>query len=411
MKIAKLIWLEIVHRKLSFALALAAVTVAVAYSVSTVTLVHGHQLKTESHVEQLNDEIRKITKNMGFNIDIMPKDLNLADVYAHDFGEATMSYDLVQRLADSRDIVTVNHLRPSLIRKVKWEEHDRDVIMMGVAAVVPWTHRKNPKKPLEPAVPEGKIILGSVLADQLNLEAGSEVAFRGETFTVAKVHPPRGSSDDITVWIDLAKAQAMLELPGRINMIQALECNCATIDRLGEIRNEISGVLGSDVQVTERGTIALARAETRELVKAKGIASLKQQQQHATIQTVLLAISASAMIGLMMFINARERRQEIGILRAIGTSSRQIMFLFVGKALVLGLMGAILGYFAGFAMGLRSAPSTAVETKIDLAVGDLFLPELFGVVVCSSMLLAALASWIPAVIAASQDPAVVLSED
>ena len=67
--VPRLIWLEILHRKLSFAQALAALVVAVAVSVSTVTLVRGHQLKTEAHVAQLNDEIRKITKNMGFNID------------------------------------------------------------------------------------------------------------------------------------------------------------------------------------------------------------------------------------------------------------------------------------------------------------------------------------------------------
>jgi putative ABC transport system permease protein len=403
--------MEIVHRKLSFALALLAVAVAVAYTVSTVTLVRGHQLKTEAHVTALNDEIRKITKNMGFNIDIMPKDLNLGDLYANDFGEATMPYDLVERLADSRDLMTINHLRPSLIRKVHWSEYDRDVILMGVAAVVPWTHRKNPKIPLEPAVPEGKIIVGAVLADQLNLKADQEVVFQDEKLTIEKIYPPRGSSDDITVWIDLAKAQELLQLPNRINMIQALECNCATIDRLGEIREEITAVLGGDVQVIERASIALARAEAREKVKAQGVASLELMQQHATKQTVLLAVAVYAIIGLLMLINARQRRYEIGILRAIGTSTRQIMLLFVGKGLLLGLTGAILGCIAGFAMGLQSSKTMAAESQIDLTAGELFMPELFAVVVVTTTLLSALASWIPAVTAAAQDPAVVLSEE
>ena len=411
MTVLRLVWMEIVHRKLSFALALLAVVVAVAYTVSTLTVVRAHRLKTEAHVAALNDEIRKITKNMGFNIDILPKDVNLADFHANDFGEVTMPEDLVHKLADSRTIESVNHLRPSLIRKVNWKEHDRDVLVMGVAAVVPWTYRKNPKKPLEPAVPEGKIIVGSVLADQLKLEEGKDVTFLGETLTVAKIHPARGSSDDITVWIDLAKVQELLKLPDRINMIQALECNCATIDRLGEVRAEISGVLGNEVQVIERASIALARAEARETVKAQGIASLEELKRTATIQTVLLAVGACVLVGLLMLANARERRQEIGILRALGTSTPQILLLFVGKALVLGLLGALIGYGAGFAMGLESLPKMTSETPIELSGADLFMPMVLGVVVVAATLLAVLASWIPAVVAAAQDPAVVLREE
>jgi ABC-type lipoprotein release transport system permease subunit len=403
--------MEIVHRKLMFLLALVAVAVAVAYSVSTVTLVRGQQLTTAANVAKLNDEIRKITLGMGFNIDILPKDVNLADFHAHDFGQATMPQQLVHKLAESRTITTLNHLRPSLIRKVNWKERNRDVLLMGVSAVVPWTHLENPKKPLEPPVPKGIMIVGRVLADELELDEGQKVEFLGEELTVGKIHPQRGSSDDITVWIDLAKAQELLKLPGRINMIQALECNCESIDRLSEVRQEIAGVLGGDVQVIERASIALARAEARTKVEAQGAASLNELQRHATVQTVLLTVAACAMIGLLMFINARERRQEVGILRAIGTSTWKIISLFVGKALLVGLLGAAVGYAAGFAMGLRSVHELAAESSLQLAASDLFAPEVLAVVVVAATLLAMLASWIPAVIAASQDPAFVLNED
>ena len=42
------------------------------------------------------------------------------------------------------------------------------------------------------------MIVGAVLAKQLDLKLGRELVFRGEKLTVGKVHPPRGSSDDIT---------------------------------------------------------------------------------------------------------------------------------------------------------------------------------------------------------------------
>ena len=134
-------------------------------------------------------------------------------------------------------------------------------------------------------------------------------------------------------------------------------------------------------------------------------------EKQATILTLFLAIAACALIGLLTFINARVRRQEIGILRAIGTSTRQIMALFVGKAVLLGLIGAVVGCAAGFAMGFRSSASLAPEVNLDLQVAELFSPGLFAIAVVATVALTALASWIPAVLAAAEDPAVVLCEE
>src|ERR1041385_5972770 len=41
------------------------------------------------------------------------------------------------------------------------------------------------------------------------------------------------------------------------------------------------------------------------------------------------------------------RRTEIGILRAIGTSSRGVLLIFLGEAAVLGLLGSVLGIGLG----------------------------------------------------------------
>ena len=42
----------------------------------------------------LDDEIRKITKAMGFNINILPSQQNLADFHANDFAEADQYVEL-----------------------------------------------------------------------------------------------------------------------------------------------------------------------------------------------------------------------------------------------------------------------------------------------------------------------------
>lgn len=405
MNVLRLVCKEIWHRKLNFLVSLVAIVVLVGYAVSALTLIRAQRDRTGQRVAAMDDEIRKITKSLGFNINILPADQNLADFHANDFGEKTMPFEFVQRLAESPDIVTINHLRPALIRKVEWQEHQRQVVLMGVAGVIPWTHRSNPKKPMTEAVPAGTMNMGNVLAEQLNLKEGDQTLFNGLDLKVNKVYPPRGTKDDITVWIDLAAAQQMLDLPDQINLIQALECNCASVDRLAEIEAEISNVLGGDVQVIELATKAIARARAREDVKADGKTTLQRMQDRASLHLILLVIASAILVGLLAFINVRERRQEIGILRAIGTSTGAIMMMFLLKALLVGVAGALIGYLLGFGLATRldhaSANGLVVESLFDVRL------LLFSVIVAP--IITILASWVPAVFASNQDPAAILS--
>ena len=118
-------------------------------------------------------------------------------------------------------------------------------------------------------------------------------------------------------------------------------------------------------------------------------------------------IGSGVWISLLALGNVRDRRAEIGILRALGLRSWQILVIFLGKAIAMGLAGACLGYAAGREIGLlwREAPGAP---PIHLAYFDL---RLLLLVLAAAPLLAALASWLPAMSAAQQDPATVLREE
>ena len=409
MNIVSLVWSEIIHRKLNFLVALSAITLAVATCIAFATMWELHRSQMDAQVAKLDDEIRKVMKNMGFNITILPKDVNLSDFHASDFAEKTMSLALVHRLANSPDVITVNHLRPALIRKVDWPEQNRQVLLMGVSGVVPFAHR-DPKKPLSEPVPAGVIHLGFHLARELELEPGAKVTLLGEQFKVGKVYDPRGSKDDVTVWVDLAAAQELLGLPDQINMIQALECNCASLDRLGDIQREINAVLGGDVQVIEQEGIATARAKARNQVKASGKATLDRLSKLSERILPLLTMATAVIVGLLSLANVRERRQEIGVLRAIGLRSRQILTLFLSKAALLGLAGGLLGYLLGVAVGgIWGSSGTTKGSPVSSA--ELFRPGVMLLTVLVTPILVMVASWLPAVFAAKQDPAVVLREE
>lgn len=405
MSIFQLLRKEIGHRKGNALLATAVVASVVALTVATIQLSDGYRRSTEQRVASLDDEIRKTMKELGFNVYILPRELNLSNFFAQDFGRETMSESLVEKLANSKDVFTINHLRPALVRKVTWPEQNRDIIMMGVRGVVPWSHRKNPKKPLAEAVPEGKINLGALLAKDIEAKPGDEVTLQGRSFSVGEIYPKRGNEDDITAWVDLAAIQEIAELPGQINMIQALNCNCASIDRLAEIEQEISGVLGDEVKVMELSTEAIARAQARVKVEESGKDNLRFLRRASLIALIGLATLGSVILGLMFLRNATQRTSEVGMLRAIGVTRKQILALFLGKALLVGFAGGCVGLIGGV---LVSQYVVASYNEAFLAVP--FAPIMTLLVPLAAAVISALATWIPIDLVTGKDPAQILRE-
>jgi ABC-type antimicrobial peptide transport system permease subunit len=143
------------------------------------------------------------------------------------------------------------------------------------------------------------------------------------------------------------------------------------------------------------------RFELETLVHQAAIAKREQHEDLAAMLTPLVFVGCGVWIGVLSLANVRQRAEEIGILRAIGWRSWQIMGLFLGKAVILGLMGAVLGYVTGFAV-----TSAFAGGALDQSL--LFDRQLLIMTLLLAPLLSALASWIPALTAARSDPAVIL---
>lgn len=426
MTLPRLVLREILHRKLNFILSVLGAALAVAAVLCTVAALRTHDRQTDAliagmeeatrrEMAKLEDEVRKSMKGLGFNLFIFPKDQDLGEVYAEGFASKTMPEDYVMKLANS-DIVTVNHLLPSLTQKVEWPEKKRAVILIGVRGEIPIMERPQ-KSPLLDPVPAGSVILGHELHNSLGLNPGDKIAFMGREFTVHKTYAPRGSRDDITLWMHLPEAQDLLGKEGLINAIQALECNCATVDRLGEIRAELHAIL-PDTQIVETESTALARAEARNVaaatakqqIEAKKSERAELRAEREKLAGILLpaAILVSmAWIGLLAFINVRERLTEIGILRAIGVKARTILGAFLTRAVAAGLIGGVIGALVAELVGIP-AGSAPVGAE---APAPLIHPLEWVAAIFAAPLLAALAAWLPSLAAAQRDPAEILRYD
>lgn len=400
----QLLWKELLHRKGHSLLALLVVATIVALIVASSLLSDSYERQAASNVKKLDDEIRKTMKQLGFNIFILPRDLNLKSFYEQDFGRETMDEELVQKLADAKGVVTVNHLRPALIQRVQWPEQNRQIILMGVRGVVPWTHRTNPKKPLAQPVAPGTINLGNVLAKEIGAKKDGIVTFHERELKVGTVYPGRGNQDDITAWVDLETVQEVTDQAGRINMIQALNCNCASVDALAEIESEISGVLGNEVKVIELNSELIARAQARTKVAASGNETMELLRKASRVGFVVLTALGSLILALMFFRNASERAGEVGMLRAIGVTRNQILGLFLGKSGLLGLAGGVVGLIAGL------AAATAIAQSMDSFLPPHVNGQMWLLVPLAAAVISALATWIPVEAVTGQDPARILRE-
>jgi ABC-type lipoprotein release transport system permease subunit len=403
MTLARLVFKEIGYRKLSLALAALSVVVAVGGFVAIVTILRAHDLRTQQTMDKLEDDMRKEMKRLGFNILILPAGQELDEYLAKDYALKTMPERYVKQLSSS-DIITIQHLLPSLRQKVEWKEQgNQDIILVGVRGEIPILHR-NPREPILDPVPKGTMVVGYHLYQKLGLSVGRRVTLRGAEFTVSKFHEQRGDKDDITVWINLDEAQRLLGKEGEINEILALKCQCAGVG-IGGIQAELSRIL-PETQIVEVATKALAREGARDRAAQAAKATRQSLEQFAAWLVPLVTLASTVWIGFLAFGNVRERLPEIGILRALGLRSQDVFVLFLGRAVLVGVLGAVVGVLCGLVVGVLCSGAPGELAR----AGRAFDARLLAAALVAAPLLSAVASWLPAMMAARQDPAAILRE-
>ena len=418
MKLLDLVRKEVKHHKSTFALGLLSVVIAVGVLVGQLTVLKAHDIQTnhiltekekqiQDEMKQMEDDYRRMMEEHGLNLIILPKVQDTADFYDQGYGSKFMPEDYVDKLAES-NLTTIDHLLPVIEQKIRWpEQENRTIFLVGIRGEV---FSEKELKPIVAAVDPGNIALGYELWDSLGLKVGDAVRLLGENFRISKCSPQLGTKEDITVWINLGQAQGLLGEENQINAIQALQTYSSTLD-FDSLRMDITRILpNTQIVILENEVKVLAGAIDRAKKTAK-IYMATEVQYHsilrgkletfATWLIPLVTIASMVLITMLTLRNVHERRPEIGILRALGYRSGQIFRMFIVKAFVLGLVGAILGYILGFGVAAVLGNSALV---------DIFDVKILAIALIAAPILSLLASWIPAMVAARQDPADVLRE-
>lgn len=383
MAILPLILRELWHRRTGALLAVVGIAGTVALLVAVRILATAAERET-----------RRVMRDIGFNLRILPRDVDPDQFLADGRSDQTLPADAVKRLADAAGtFVTFNHLTPSLERRLRIGGRDAIVTGLGPSVVGPGEK----KQPMGFAIPTGKAFIGASLAARLGAQAGAPLEVLGKTLTIERVLVESGSDDDIRLFTSLADAQGMLGLPGRISEIKAIDCLCLTGDQdvLRQLRQALARAL-PEAQVLQMRAMADARARQRQ-----------SAEKYSAFAVPLVLLIGASWVGILAALNVRERRPEIGLWRALGNGSLRIAALVLGRAVILGVLGASVGYFAGTQLALREGPRLYPVTAGGIA------PELalLGWALLLAPGFAAAASFLPAMLAVAHDPAETLRAD
>ncbi len=118
-------------------------------------------------------------------------------------------------------------------------------------------------------------------------------------------------------------------------------------------------------------------------------------------------VVSSIMIGVITLISVQERTKEIGILRAIGASKRNVSGMFNAETMIIGFTSGVIGVVVTY--GLCVIVNIILFALTDIAnLKAILPPEIAVVLVIISMLLTLISGIIPSRSAAKKDPVVAL---
>ncbi len=198
-------------------------------------------------------------------------------------------------------------------------------------------------------------MVSSSMAAKNNLTVGSTFTAYGQTLTVAAIFNSNTDSGNSYIIVSLPAVQRLSDSAGAIsNAIATVD----SLTNLGSATSAIKGELGSSADVTS------------DITQASDTLAPLTSVKNVSLYSLIGAVVAGAIIVLLtMIMIVRERRREIGILKAIGLSNIRIMLQFVCEALTLTVLGAVIGVIIGLAGG-SPVTSTLVSNSSNHAASS-----------------------------------------
>jgi putative ABC transport system permease protein len=402
----KLVWKELWQRPTAMVTCL----LAISLGITALVAIRSVTIFSEKTVAKQMAEL-------GANVLLLPKAASLQDYYSADTNGEMIPEEYGTQLLLA-DLPGVEHIAPKLCVPAECNGHT--ITMMGILpqsefdAQAAWngvpafskvcangckkrvaldTGDQSPgesmaKNRFVPELAKGDVIVGADAAQTLGVKLDDQICLLDKVFRVAGVMPATGTLDDGRVFGHLHTVQPLAKAGEKVNVIEIMAC----------CEDAAGGLIGK-----LRELFPEAKVLTIAQVVDTQVAVNRLMMRLSYLFFAILLVVGVASIAGTMFANVSERRREIGTLMALGATPSLVTRMFLGKALLVGLAGGVLGYVGGTIIAVSLGPSWA-------GVSVQPVPSLAAVAVALAATVALASSYLPARRAALVDPCLCFRE-
>ncbi len=364
-------------RKLRAALTTLGVVIGIAAIVALLSITQGLQTTLTSQLESgFAADTVIVMPNTATGTTSFKMYLNYTDEIAALSPNIISAFPAIQQLGFIQKDNTT-HLAPGIVG-LNFSEYQSIYSKTFVAA--------NGTLSANPA--DNDIVVGARISDPDQngtkfVETGDEVTiiwfnattypFKNETYAarVAAVLPTVGSfgiggPNDLGVYIPLSKAQSFFGTDEAYAIIVRL--NSASNETITEVSKAIREHFENQV------TVISSTAVTESISSVFSASSLFL----SGIAAISLLVAGIGIMNIMI-VSLIERTREIGILKALGMKSRTVLTIFLGEAVIVGLIGAVAGIITGW--GIANVILLALgqsQTAGGLTITPILTPTVLG---------------------------------
>lgn len=279
-----------------------------------------------------------------------------SSVQSSAFGTATLSEDWVDKVRNVTGVEQAIGIYSTMLTSP-------DIPMLSVVGI-----NQEDTSLAELTITDGKlfdknsseVVVGTVLAEHENITVGDSIDIGQDSYDVVGIFESGNSNQDMSVFMDLEETQELVQDEGNVTAIFTKVSPDYEVDAVADSIDEQYGDNLSTV--TSLSDMAM-------------VGDMIDMLNGASWGISLLAIIIGA-VGIIntMLTSVIERTRELGVLKAVGWSSKRILGMIVGESIVItivsGIIGSILGVivvgvFTNFGLLGGLTPVYTLETFVE----------------------------------------------